>query len=170
MDTLEAIHGRRSIRKYENKPVAEEMIEQLLRAAMTAPSARNAQPWQFVVLDRRELLQTGAKINPNAHMAATAPLAILVCGDLSLEKSAGYWPQDCAAAVQNMLLAAHALGLGAVWTGIYPRENRVEGFQELFDLPKNVVPHSMIVIGHPAEQSGPQDRYKGDRVHRNRWN
>jgi nitroreductase len=169
MDTLEAIHTRRSIRKYEDKPVAEEAVEELLRAAMTAPSARNAQPWHFVIFDERELLQKVSKINANAYMAAEAPLAILVCGDLSLEKSAGYWPQDCAAAVENMLLAAHAMGLGAVWTGIHPRPKREKGFRELLDLPENIMPHSMIVIGHPAEPSARQDRYKADRVRKNGW-
>ena len=102
-------------------------------------------------------------------MAEDAPMAILICGDLDLELSSGYWPVDCAAAAENMLLAAHALGLGACWTGIHPRENRIAGFRALFDLPENVVPHCMIVLGYPAEQPTAQDRYKADRVHRNQW-
>jgi len=169
MDTIEAIHTRRSIRKFEDKPVSEEMIEDLLKAAMMAPSARNAQPWHFVIFDEKELLQKVSKINKNAYMAADAPVAILVCGDLDLEKSSGYWPQDCAAAVENMLLAAHAMGLGAVWTGIHPRPEREKGFRELLDLPANVMPHSMIVIGHPEEPAGRKDRYQRERVRRNRW-
>jgi nitroreductase len=169
METLEAIHTRRSIRKYRDQPVPDEMIRKLLAAAMSAPSARNAQPWQFVILDKGELLAEAARVNPNAHMAAHAPVAILVCGDLTLEKSPGYWPQDCAAAVQNLLLAAHALGLGAVWTGIYPRENRVEGFRRLLDLPENVIPHCLVVLGYPAEQPASKDRFRPDRVHRNHW-
>jgi nitroreductase len=106
---------------------------------------------------------------PNAAMVAKAPMAILVCGDLELEKSEGYWVVDCAAAVENILLAAHALGLGACWCGVYPREERMAGIRESIGLPKNVVAHSLVAIGHPAEQVGPQNRYRAERVHRNRW-
>jgi nitroreductase len=169
MDTLEAIRTRRSIRKYQDKPVPDELIRKLLAAAMSAPSARNAQPWQFVVISDRQLLGEIPKVNPNAWMAERAAGAILVCGDLSLEKSPGYWVVDCAAAVENMLLAAHALGLGAVWTGIYPREERSEGFRRLVGLPSHVVAHSLVVLGYPAEQPATEDRYKEDRVRRNRW-
>jgi nitroreductase len=169
MDTLVAILTRRSIRKYQDKPVPEELLRQILAAAMHAPSARNAQPWQFVLIDDRGLLAEIARINPNARMAARAPVAILICGDLGLEKSPGYWVVDCAAAAENLLLAAHALGLGAVWTGVYPREQRIEGLRRLLDLPANIVPHSLIVLGYPAEQAGRQDRYRADRVHQNRW-
>ena len=128
MDTLDAIHTRRSIRTYLDQPVSEELIQKLLAAAMQAPSARNQQPWQFMVIDGRALLAKIATFVPNVAMAGKAPLAILVCGDLSLEKSEGYWVVDCAAAVENMLLAAHALGLGAVSCGIYPREARMDGW------------------------------------------
>ncbi|MHC4178728.1 MAG: nitroreductase family protein [Planctomycetota bacterium] len=169
MDAMEAIHSRRSIRKYQDRPVPEKLLRRILAAAMSAPSARNAQPWQFVVISDRELLAEIPQINPNAHMAARAPVAILICGDLSLEKSAGYWSVDCAAAAQNMLLAAHALELGAVWTGVYPREQRIEGLRHLLALPENVVPHSLIVLGYPAEQPGREDRYREERVHQNRW-
>jgi nitroreductase len=169
MDALETIHTRRSIRKYQDRPVPEELIRQVLAAAMSAPSARNAQPWQFVVISDRQLLGEIPRINPNAQMAERAPLAILVCGDLSLEKSPGYWVVDCAAAAQNLLLAAHALGLGAVWTGIYPREQRIDGFRRLLDLPENVIPHSLIPLGYPAEQPARQDRYRAERVHQNHW-
>jgi nitroreductase len=169
MDALEAIHTRRSIRKYQDRPVPEELLGRLLAAAMQAPSARNAQPWQFVIIDDRQLLVEISRINPNAGMAGRAPVAILVCGDLSLEKSAGYWVVDCAAAAQNLLLAAHALGLGAVWTGVYPREQRIEGLRRLLNLPEHVVPHSLIVLGYPAEQPGRQERFRPDRVHHNRW-
>lgn len=169
MDALKAIHTRRSIRKYQDKPVPEELLRQILAAAMHAPSACNAQPWQFVLISDRELLAQIPRINPNAHMAGRAPLAILVCGDLSLEESAGYWVVDCAAAAQNLLLAAHALGLGAVWTGVYPRQQRIDGLRRLLDLPENVVPHSLIVLGYPAEQPAAEDRYRAERVHHNRW-
>jgi len=169
MDTLEAIHTRRSIRKYQNQPVAEELVQKLLAAAMQAPSARNQQPWQFVVIDERTLLSKIPEFMPNAAMAAGAPLAILVCGDLSLEKSPGYWVVDCAAATENLLLAAHALGLGAVWTGVYPREPRMEGLRRLVGLPENVVAHSLVVLGYPAEAVPAEGRYRPKRVRRNHW-
>ena len=109
------------------------------------------------------------QINPNAWMAKGAPLAILVCADLDLEESQGYWVVDCAAATQNMLLAAHALGLGAVWTGVYPREERMEGLRRLVGLPEKVIAHSLVVFGYPAESVPRDDRYRPERVRRNRW-
>ena len=136
---------------------------------MTAPSARNAQPWHFVAIDDRALLDACADICPNAAMIRGAPMAVLVCGALDLEKSEGYWPIDCAAAVENMLLAAHGLGLGACWCGVYPRQYRMDGLRELFHLPERVIAHSLVVFGHPAEPSGRQDRYRPERVHRNQW-
>ena len=169
MDTLQAIHTRRSVRKYEDRAVPEELVEKLLAAAMNAPSARNAQEWQYVVIDDRKILAKYAETNPNAPMAKDAPLGIVVCGDLSLEKSPGYWVVDCAAAVENMLLAAHALGLGAVWTGVYPREERMEGLRWLVKLPDGIIAHSLVLVGYPAEHPTPQNRFHADRVHRNAW-
>jgi nitroreductase len=169
MDTLEAIHTRRSIRQYLDKPVPEELVQKLLAAAMSSPSARNAQPWHFVVVSDRQVLQQIPPIMPNAAMAAGAPLGIVVCADLQLELSPGYWVVDCAAATQNMLLAAHALGLGAVWCGVYPREDRMAGLKQLVGLPEHVMAHSLVVVGHAAEQPPTQDRYRPQRVHRNGW-
>ncbi len=169
MDAFEAILTRRSIRKYENKPVPQDLVQKLLAAAMQAPSARNQQPWQFVVIDNQATLAKIAEINPNAWMAKGAPLAILVCGDQTLEESPGYWVVDCAAATENLLLAAHALGLGAVWTGVYPREPRMEGLRKLVGLPENVIAHSLVVLGYAAERAPPENRYRAERVRRNRW-
>ncbi len=169
MDALEVIRTRRSIRKYLDRPVPGELIQKLLAAAMQAPSARNQQPWQFVVIDDRAILARIPPIMPNAAMAGSAPLAILVCGDLGLEKSEGYWLVDCAAATENMLLAAHALGLGAVWCGVYPREKRMDGLRQLIGLPENVIAHSLVVLGYAAEQVPAEDRYRPERVYRNRW-
>jgi len=169
MDTLEAIRTRRSIRQYLDKPVPQDLLRQVLSAAMHAPSACNQQPWQFVVLDDRKLLREVPKIHPYATMAVEAPMAILVCGDASLETVSGYWVIDCSAAVENLLLAAHALGLGAVWTGVYPQQERVEGFRRLLGLPKNLTPHSLIPLGYPAEQPEQEDRYRPERIHRNGW-
>jgi nitroreductase len=169
MDTLKAIHTRRSIRKYLDRPVPEELIQKLLAAAMQAPSARNQQPWHFVVIDDRKTLAAITNFMPNAAMAADAPLAILVCADLALEKSEGYWVVDCAAAVENMLLAAHDAGLGAVWCGVYPREPRMQGLRRLMGLPENIMAHSLVVVGFPGEHVSPEDRYRSERVRRNRW-
>jgi nitroreductase len=152
-----------------DQPVSEELVEKLLAAAMQAPSARNQQPWQFVVIDERAVLAEIPGVMPNAAMAARAPLAILVCGDMDLEKSKGYWVVDCAAATQNMLLAAHALGLGACWCGVYPREERMEGLRKLLGLPQNVNAHSLVVIGHPAEQLAADSRYRAERIRHNHW-
>ncbi|MFP4310109.1 MAG: nitroreductase family protein [Desulfococcaceae bacterium] len=169
MDVFEAIHGRRSIRKYTDKPVSDADVKKILQAAMIAPSAGNQQPWQFVVVRDRDTLEKIKDVNPYAPMADHAPLGILVCGDVSLEKHPGFWVQDCSAAVQNLLLAVRGLGLGGVWTGIYPLEERVNGFRELFGLPENVIPLAFVVIGHPAQESSVKDRYKEERVRWERW-
>ncbi len=169
MDTLEAIHTRRSIRKYTDRPVPRELVKELLRAAMCAPSAVNAQPWVFIVIDDPKLLDEIPTFSPYAGMCREAQLAVLVCGDTTQEKAPGYWVQDCSAATQNLLLAAHALGLGAVWTGIYPMEDRVDGFRKAFGLPEHVIPLGLVPIGYPAQQPGIQDRYTEEKVYHNRY-
>lgn len=169
METLQAIHTRRSIRRFRSKPVAEDIIKDILAAAMMAPSAGNEQPWQFIVITDRDCLDAVVAIHPYASMAAHAPLAILLCGDLSLEKYAGFWIQDCSAAMQNLLLAAHDMKLGAVWTGIYPREDRVEKFRLRFALPSYVIPLGLAVIGHPDHYPECKNRFRPDRVHYNTW-
>jgi nitroreductase len=169
MDTLEAIHTRRSVREYQDKPVPEELITKLLAAAMAAPSARNQQPWEYIVITDRGVLGQIPTVNPYAQMASTAPLAILVCGNLHIETSPGYWVVDCAAAVQNLLLSAHALGLGAVWTGTYPNEERMDGYTDLLNLPEYILPHTLVVIGYPTQQPPPQDRFNSERIHHNGW-
>ncbi|CCH49005.1 nitroreductase family protein [Pseudodesulfovibrio piezophilus] len=169
MTHLDLINSRRSIRKYTEKPIPEEMIHSLLEAAMMAPSAGNAQPWQFVVVTENALLKKASKIHPYVTMAASAQLGILVCGDLSKEKYPGFWVQDCAAAMQNMLLAAHALGLGAVWTGIYPMEDRVATTAKLFNLPESVIPLGFAPLGWPNQHPQSATRYREDRVHYNTY-
>jgi nitroreductase len=169
MDAIDCIFTRRSIRKFEKKPIPKEIVDQLLQAAMMAPSAGNQQPWQFVVIDDRSLLDAIPSVHPYAAMTAESPVAILVCGDLSVEKHKGYWVQDCSAAIQNLLLAAHALGLGAVWTGVYPRQDIMEGLRKMTHLPETVIPLALIPIGYPAQKSGRVDRYDPSRVHHNLW-
>ncbi|WP_027183752.1 nitroreductase family protein [Desulfovibrio inopinatus] len=169
MDVLEAIHTRRSIRKFTSKPISEEQVHAMLSAAMTAPSAGNAQPWRFLVIDDRATLDQLATIHPYVAMLKTATLAILVIADPGFEKYPGYWPIDCSAAVQNLLLAAHGLGLGAVWTGVYPMEERMVACREQLGIPQDLIPHSLIPIGYPDQPSVYKNRYKEDRVRRNHW-
>jgi nitroreductase len=149
--------------------VDRELIIELLDAAMCAPSAGNEQPWQFVVIEDRALLEEVPNINPNAAMTRDASVAILVCGDLTLEKYQGFWVQDCSAAIQNLLLAAHAKGLGAVWTGIYPLEDRVESMRKLFGLPGHLIPLALIPVGYPGKGAAAASRFRKDRIHFNKW-
>lgn len=169
MDILTAIHTRASVRKYTGDPVSEEDVAILLDAAMAAPSAGNEQPWQFIVIDDRGVLEKIPEIHPYGGMAKNAPLAILVCGDRAAEKHPGFWVQDCSAAIQNMLLAAVARNLGAVWTGIYPVEERVAAFGELFGLPDHVTPLGLVILGKPDAKQEAKSRFRADRVRRNHW-
>lgn len=170
MKAMETLFSRRSIRKFTAEQISEQTIQEILEAAMSAPSAGNQQPWHFVVIDDRILLDQIPSMHPHSLMCKEASIAILVCGDLSLEKHVGYWVQDCAAATENLLLSIHALGLGGVWLGIYPREERVVGFRKLLSIPEQVIPFALIPIGHPAEQKPPRpDRYNQSRIHKNTW-
>jgi nitroreductase len=169
VDAIEAILSRRSIRRYTPQPVPEAVIKQLLEAAMSAPSAGNEQPWQFVVITDRRTLDEIPGFHPYAEMVKEASVVILVCGDLRLEKYKDHWVQDCSAATQNLLLAAHAKGLGAVWVGIYPTEDRILRMQKLLGLPRHVVPLCLVPVGHPAERVPREERYDASRVHQNRW-
>jgi nitroreductase len=169
MDALETIFSRRSVRLYTAKPVSRDVINEILKAAMSAPSAGNERPWHFIILTDRALLDESPKFHPYAGMLKHAHAAILVCGDLSREQHKGYWVLDCAAATQNMLLAAHAKGLGSVWCGVYPTEDRVANFRRLLALPEGVVPFSLIPLGFPAEFKQAPDRFDGTRVHDGRW-
>jgi nitroreductase len=169
MDTLEAIFTRRSIRKYTNQPVSEEQIEQLLRAAMAAPSAGNQQPWHFIIIRDKKIMEEITKFHPYSSMLNDAQAAIIVCGDKTLEKYEGYWIEDCSLASQNLLLAAQNIGLGTVWLGVYPRPDRTNGVRKLFDLPEHIVPLNIISIGYPAEKPAVVDRFKKERIHLNCW-
>lgn len=169
MDTIEAILTRRSVRKYTDNRVSEDLVNQLLRAAMAAPSAANEQPWHFVVISDRGVLAHVPTFHPHAHMLKEAALAILVCNDSSLELMKGRGVLDCSAATQNILLAAHALGLGAVWVGIYPVEERMNGMRKLLNMPSRVMPVSLVSIGYPDERLSMEYRFKPERVHYQRW-
>ncbi|MDY0109510.1 MAG: nitroreductase family protein [Candidatus Krumholzibacteria bacterium] len=169
MDAIDAILTRRSIRTYLDQPVSDEHIEILLRAGMAAPSAGNQQVWEFVVIDDRALLEAIPTAHPYAQMCAKAPLCIAVCADPSREKYSGFWVQDCSAATQNILLAAHALGLGAVWLGIAPGGDRAHQVADLLKLPAGIEPLALIAVGYPDEALDPDDRYDPDKTHHNQW-
>lgn len=169
MDAMEVIFSRRSIRKFTSEEVPEQTIEELLKAGVAAPSAGNQQPWQFVVIDDRKILDEIPTVHPYSAMLKEANVAILVCGDLKAEKHKGFWVQDCSAATQNILIAAEALGLGAVWLGVYPREDRIAGIRQLLGLPERIVPLSLIPVGYKGEQKPPANRYDASRVHHNGW-
>jgi nitroreductase len=161
--------ARRSIRRYTSEPVTDDEVERLLRAAMAAPSAGNQQPWQFVVVRDRELLHSIPAVHPYAGMLEQAPVAIVVCGVEEGARWPQYWVQDCAAAVENVLLEAQLLGLGAVWLGVYPLDERVTGVRRLLGIPEGVVPFAIVPVGRPAEEKGPANRYDAARVHRDGW-
>ena len=167
MELFDALHTRRSIRKYQQKAIPDELVHKLLAAAMMAPSAGDERPWHFLLVTDPEKKEQVKAAHPHAGMMVNAPLGILICGDLNKQKYEGFWPQDCSAAMQNLLLAAHASGLGAVWTGIHPLEERVEKFQHIFNLPKHIVPFGLAVMGWPDQSSKVQDRFDPSRVHLN---
>jgi len=169
MDIFEAILTRRSVRKYTSQPVPEEVVKRLLSAAMQAPSAGNQQPWHFIVVTRRKQLNAMAEVLPYGKMLTQAPLSIVICADMIGLKHQDYWVQDCSAATQNLLLAAHASGLGAVWLGVYPREDRIQNITRLLELPNHVDPLCAVALGFPVEKVEPEDRYREERVHRNVW-
>ena len=169
MNTIEAIMTRRSVRDFKTDPMTEADVQDLLKAGMQAPSARNEQSWHFIVIDDPKLLHAIPEFHPHSDMLFQAPLAILVCSDRKLETKRASWLQDCSAATQNILLAAHDKGLGAVWCGVFPDADRVHGMQDLLSIPDDIRPVSLVVVGHPASVPAPEDRYKEERVHRNCW-
>jgi len=166
METIEAILTRRSIRRYTKEPVSKEIVQKLLEVGMSAPSACDFQPWHLIVIDDRKILDEIPSFHQHAAMLPEAPLAILVCGEPDTSR---YWQQDCAAVSQNILLAAHALGLGAVWLGLHPREKRTQPMQKLLGIPEAVMPLSLIALGHPAEEKAPQTKFQAGKAHYNQW-
>ena len=168
---LQNIMTRTSIRSYQDRPVEAEKVDLILKAGMAAPTAVNRQPWAFVVVDDKEVLQQLLAKSPRKTLS-TAPMGIVVCGDMqkALEGPAQeFWVQDASAATQNILLAAHALGLGAVWTGGYPLAERVEATRSILGLPEYIIPLDVILIGYAAEEPTPKDKWKPENVHYNGW-
>ena len=163
---IESIENRRSVRKFvPGKPVTREQLDWLLEAAMMAPSACNSRPWEFIAVTRRETLDEIARVHPYAGMCATATAAIII---VAIPQAAGgpegYFPQDCAAATENILLEAVTLGLGACWCGVYPREQHIAAIRTIFNIREPKIPFNVIALGTPAETPARRGFFEGSRV------
>lgn len=167
---VDNIMTRTSIRQFTAEPVTQAQIDTLLRCAMAAPTAVNSQPWEYIVLTDRALLDTLGTRFPNTRISANVQVALVPCGNLkkTFQPAPDFWIQDVSAATENILLAAHSMGLGAVWTGVYPTE-RTPVVQQILGLPEHIIPLCIIPVGHPAENPEPKDKYKPENIHYNRW-
>lgn len=165
-DAMENIFARKSVRKYLPKPVEPEKTELLLKAGMAAPTGKNTQPWEFVVVTDRAVLDSMAAALPYAKMLKEAPMAIVVCGDVT---KSSYWYIDCSAATENILLAAEALGLGAVWTATYPYKDRMEVAKKYTGHPDHIASLCVIPVGYPAVPHTPKDKWDASKVHTGKW-
>ncbi len=169
MELMEGLLSRRSVRQYTDQKVAAADITDIVKAGMYAPSARNQQAWDFVVItDRDKLIRLGDNLQ-TAPMAKTAAFAVAVCADLDRATSPGYWEQDCAAAMENMLLACHAKGLGAVWIGMHPHEEREDVVKEVCSIPEKIKIHSLMLAGYPAKPAAQAQRFHQEYIHQNEW-
>ncbi|HWQ79438.1 MAG TPA: nitroreductase family protein [Anaerovoracaceae bacterium] len=167
---MDAIFKRRSIRKYREEKISKEDIALLLRAAMSAPSAGNGQPWEFIVVRDRESLRKITEFHPYSQMLLHADAAIIVCGNLKRNKyPRNYWILDCSAATENILIQATDMGIGSVWLAVYPEPDRVAGVKEVFSLPEEVIPLAIVSLGYPGEEKKEADRFKPERIHYEEW-
>jgi len=169
MDVMEAILTRRSIRKYTGEPVSEQDLNTVLRAGSYAPSAHNHQPWRFVVVRNPERLKVIAESHRYAKMLPEAGCGIVVCGDKTVQNKVGFLVEDCSAAIQNMLLAAHGLGLGTVWCGLYPVPRLTRVMAEILSLPAAIIPVGLVALGHKAEDRQVGERFDPSKVHYEGW-
>lgn len=170
---FENILSRKSVRSYTEKKISREQIDTLLRAAMAAPTGKDMRPWKFVVIDDEALLKKLAEAMPRAAMLQEAAAVIAVCGDLQVVDDEGKpstnWTFDCSASTENLLLMAEAMGLGAVWVGIYPYEDRLAVVKETLELPEHIIPLNLIPMGYPKGDPQPKDKYQADHIHFNGW-
>lgn len=166
------IFKRASVRKYTDQPITKEQIEILLRAGMAAPSAKNVQPWEFIVIQKKETILKITEFHPYSSMLKESPLVIVVCGNeskINIGDVEELWSQDCSAATQNILLEATDLGLGGVWLGVYPKQDIMKNLAELLILPKYVIPFSIISIGYPEGEVQPKDKFNSKNIHYEKW-
>lgn len=170
---MQNILQRKSVRSYTDRPVSREALDTLVKAAMAAPTGRDMRPWKFIVIDDKTAMKQLAAKLPYAKMLSEAQAAIAVCGDLSIKDDKGNpstnWAFDCSAATENLLLQAEAMGLGAVWTAVYPYDDRLPIVKEALGLPENIVPLNLIPIGYPQGNPQPKDKYNSANVHYNAW-
>lgn len=169
MDALEAIRTRRSVRTFDPQPVTEQQMEPLLRAFMAAPSASNERPWRLVIVREKKTLESLSTATPFARALAGASLGLVVVADRKAMKYPGFWVIDCSAAIENLLLAAHATGLGGVWIGVHPIRPFAWRVRRIVGLPRHVVPHSLVALGHPARVPNPVDRFDPSFIHDEKW-
>ena len=166
---IETILTRRSIRKYTEEKISEEVVEKLLACAFAAPSAMNRRPFHVVVVDDQEMLKQISEAGMYTKMIANAPMCMVVCGDHKRQPFKEMLMNDCSAMIENILLAAHSLGLGAVWCGVMPRMGLHKKLSALLDLPMTVEPMGIVSLGYPAETKETGNRLEWDKVHRNKW-
>jgi nitroreductase len=171
-DTLNTIFARKSVRSFKSDAVPDEKLRMLVRAGMAAPTAVDKRPWEFIVVKDRTVLKQLADALPYAKMAEKAAAAIIVAGDVKKQwggMESDYWIMDCSAATQNILLAAESMGLGAVWTAVYPEDSRVRSVRQILGIPSHVVPLNVIPLGIQAGREKPKDKYDPKQIHWNRW-
>jgi nitroreductase len=168
---LDMIFKRRSVRQYQEKTIPDKIIEDILKAAMAAPSACAKDPWDFVVVKDWKMLEAIADGLPNGKMLGKANVGIVVCGDVDKahDNQLSYLLQDCTASIENLLIAANILGIGACWLGVHPREERCEHIRNLLGIPDNIIPVAVISLGYPAEEKEARTRYSGEAVHLEKW-
>lgn len=166
---IDYIFTRRSIRNYTSEEISNENLELILKSAMYAPSAMNLQPWHFIVFDKKEIFEKIITAIPHAEMIRTASKCILVCGDSSKEKNESWLIQNCSAAIQNILLASHSLGIGSCWIAIHGMDEIVEKVKKEFALPSEIVPVALISLGYPNEIVNAEDRFDYKKIHFNGW-
>src|SRR5699024_9768161 len=169
MDVLDAIFSRRSIRKFTGEVISDNNLQTLLKAGFQAPSAHNFEQREFVVIKDKKVIEKITKFHEYAQMLANAGCGFVVCGDKEKQPERGLLVEDCSASIQHMLLAAHGLGLGAVWCGLYSQEKLTSPMSELLELPENILPIGLIVVGEKAEEKRVIDRYDESKVHFDKW-
>lgn len=169
MEVIEAIKTRRSIRKYTGESVTDEQIRELLDAAFCAPSAKNVRPWHFIVVREREMLKKIADVSLYAKMLSEAALGVIVCADSTKHDIIERIMCDISAATENILLAAHGMGLGAVWCGCYPDTDFHKDVHALMEMPEHIMPCAVISIGYPGQERSLPDRYEEEKVHYEKW-
>ena len=170
MELYEGLLSRRSIRKYTGGKIDEDTITAIIKAGMYAPSANNTRPWHFVIIDDRITLNKIMKVHPYSSMLDKASHAIVVCGDETMQNGPGYYPLDCSAATQNLLLAAHSLGYGAVWLGVEPKTDRKKAVSEILGLPSHIHPVSIVSVGIPVKHAGKiPARFEQKKIRKNHW-